>query len=508
MKKIILTFILFLFLSSTLCAGAFLISGGAFSHTYPVAAFNGANYQTAWVDKRYSSSYYAFWGKQVSSDGTPIGTDTEIEAYHYYLSFMPDMCTNGNNCLLVWERYRAAYGPGDAYGILIDRDGNPIGSKFRISIGNTVNANFPHGDFDGTNYLLVWQLGTPNNGCKIQGQFVSQTGTLVGSNFDIRPVGMATGVDQIYPAVKFNGTNYLVVWDDDRTGSRDIYGQLVGTDGSMVGSDFPISTAGNDQMLVDLAWSGSGFCAVWQDDRWDTNDASIFGQLVNANGTLNGDNFCIYEAPGDSGCGWPSVASSGDSYLAGWHKEFLVYDESPLDETQIFIREAAGVDITRPVVWYDVQAQKISLTGGLVDPTIDVCVEQYHQDQVYITSDGDDYLMVWEDSRNGNQYYVVYGAIIDDIPVSVDDPIVYNRIVISPNPSSQHINVKFSMPTSQKIALELYNVKGQKITSFHDGIISAGTHELIFETNVPSGIYFMKMQTGSDVYMEKFLILN
>ncbi len=64
------------------------------------------------------------------------------------------------------------------------------------------------------------------------------------------------------------------------------------------------------------------------------------------------------------------------------------------------------------------------------------------------------------------------------------------------------------MPISQKVTLELYNVKGQKIAAFHDGIISAGTHELNFEMNVPSGIYFMKMQTASDIQMEKFLILN
>ena len=508
MKKIILTFVLFLFISSTLCAGAFLISGGAFSHTYPVVAYNGANYQTVWLDKRYSSSYYAFWGKQVSSDGVPIGTDTEIEPYHYYLSFMPDLTTDGNNCLLVWNRYRASYGPGDTYGILIDRDGNPVGSKFRISTGNTVNANFPHADFDGTNYLVVWQLGSPNNGCKIQGQLVSQAGNLVGSNFDIRPAGMAASVDQIYPAVKFNGMDYLVVWDDDRTGNRDIYGQLVGTDGSMVGSDIPISTAGNDQMLVDLAGSGSVFLAVWQDERWDTNDASIFGQLVNSNGTLNGDNFCIYEAPGDSGCGYPAVASSGESYLVGWQKEYLEYDKGTINEVQVLVMEAAGLDPTRPVVWKDILAQKVSLTGGLVDPTIEVCTEAYHQEQVNITSNGDNYLIVWQDSRNGNQYYIIYGSIIDDIVVSNDEPVSNFGMAITPNPASKNINVSFSMPVSQKIALELYNVKGQKIAVFHDGIVFSGTHELNFETNVPSGIYFMKMQTESEIHMEKFLILN
>ncbi len=88
------------------------------------------------------------------------------------------------------------------------------------------------------------------------------------------------------------------------------------------------------------------------------------------------------------------------------------------------------------------------------------------------------------------------------------DPVAYDKMVISPNPSSQNINVKFSMPVSQKVTLELYNVKGQKIAAFHEGMISAGTHELNFETNVPSGIYFMKMQTESETRMEKFIILN
>jgi len=39
-------------------------------------------------------------------------------------------------------------------------------------------------------------------------------------------------------------------------------------------------------------------------------------------------------------------------------------------------------------------------------------------------------------------------------------------------------------------------------------LVTSGTHAFSFETNVPSGIYFMKMQTESETRMEKFLILN
>ena len=157
----------------------------------------------------------------IDSDGNLVGEENEIVGSYSNLSFMPDIETDGTNYLLVWTRYRSSSGPGDVYGILISQTGTPIGTKFRISLGNTINASFPNIAWDGTNYLVVWQLGFPSQDPIIQGQFISSTGQLVGNNFTIRPSSIPSTANQIYPAVAFNGTNYLVVWDDDRIDGDD-----------------------------------------------------------------------------------------------------------------------------------------------------------------------------------------------------------------------------------------------------------------------------------------------
>ncbi|UCG59161.1 MAG: thrombospondin type 3 repeat-containing protein [Phycisphaerales bacterium] len=170
---------------------------------------------------------------------------------------------------------------------LISRDGSPVGS--RISVGRT--GGMPSVEFDGSNYLLVWEDDATQPNDDIYGQLVDMTGALVGSAFAICTAPGRQGKE--FPNIAFDGTNYLVIWTDGRhsigdEGERHIYGQFVSKSGSLVGGDIRISAKTGH--FPAIAFDGDNFLVVWVED---TSDTDYYGQFVSPNRTLLGQNFLI-----------------------------------------------------------------------------------------------------------------------------------------------------------------------------------------------------------------------
>jgi len=106
----------------------------------------------------------------------------------------------------------------------------PPGFRSRPAPGD---QEWPAIAFDGTNYLVVWEV--------------------------------SDGPD---PAVAFDGTNYLVVWQDDRAGNWDIYGSRVSRDGTVLDPEaILISTASGDQESPTAAFDGANYLVAWYDNR-------------------------------------------------------------------------------------------------------------------------------------------------------------------------------------------------------------------------------------------------
>jgi hypothetical protein len=173
-------------------------------------------------------------------------------------------------------------------------------------------------------YLVVW---VDHRNHDIHGRLVNANGSLSGSTF---PISAAANY-QWNPDIAYNPTSdqFLVVFDDDRLVAydNDIYGKLVNADGTLSGNDFTISTPSEDQLLPVVAHNTSDnqFLVVWQDDRNAATNADIYAQLVNGNGSMDGGNFPISTASSDQG--YPDVAydSYRNQYLAVWVQSADVY---------------------------------------------------------------------------------------------------------------------------------------------------------------------------------------
>ena len=94
------------------------------------------------------------------------------------------------------------------------------------------------------------------------------------------PVG-----DESYPSARAGGSNWLVVWQDARSGNgTDIYGQRV-TAGGVAGTNFAVSSANRDERRPSVASSDAGWMVVWSDRRAVTS-SDIYGARVALAGTV------------------------------------------------------------------------------------------------------------------------------------------------------------------------------------------------------------------------------
>jgi hypothetical protein len=93
--------------------------------------------------------------------------------------------------------------------------------------------------WDGTNFLAVWQDARSRSGHDLFAGRVATNGQLLDT------AGIAIAVapgEQLAPAVAFNGTNYLVVWQDARSGNDDVRGVRVSPAGVVL-DDPPLTIA-------------------------------------------------------------------------------------------------------------------------------------------------------------------------------------------------------------------------------------------------------------------------
>ncbi|MEO0069767.1 MAG: hypothetical protein ABIK18_03120, partial [candidate division WOR-3 bacterium] len=235
----------------------FTISTAADDQMDPVVAFDGTNYLVVWA--HWHGENWDIYGARVSPDGTVLDPDCIPISTVIYPQRSPSIVFDGTNYLVVWEDYRSG-SSYDIYGARVSPDGTVLDPEGIPILTARYPQYSPSVVFDGTNYLVVW-AGWRGENRSICGARVSKDGTV------LDPVGfvISTGdYEQESPSVVFDGTNYLVVWEDGRNGNYDIYGARVSPDGIVLDS-FPVIRQDSDQVYPALSrGTGSQIFLVYQ----------------------------------------------------------------------------------------------------------------------------------------------------------------------------------------------------------------------------------------------------
>lgn len=303
-----------------------------------------------------------------------------------------DIAAGPGGYLAVWQDSRGSNGT-DIFATRISPTGevlDPMGIAICTASGNQTD---PAVAWNGKQYLVVWtdrQTSLSHiYGARVQpnGEVVDKQGMLLSS----------TNGTQAYPDVASDGSGWQVVWQQQITGSLDIYGVRVSGDG-LVGRIYGLATGTGDEDYPSVAWNGSTFLLVWRDNRTQsTTGTDIYGCRVGRNGIgLPGTAVISCDSTGSVGVTGdqlsPQVCSFGSTFMVVWEDRRTgtskIYasrvDSTPksIDRNGILVSDSTGAQES-PSVAYDgtrllvawrsssdllVRGARVSTSGSVLDP--------------------------------------------------------------------------------------------------------------------------------------------
>lgn len=282
----------------------------------PSGAFDGANFLVAWADY-HRIDWHDIWATRVSGTGTLLDSSSFCLATGYDSVWsnrrFPDVVFGGDYFLASWTDFdilcytdrvlmRITVG-----GVVVDTDGYYLHDS-------GLNPYITSSAFDGHNFLLVWKNEFYSGNDNVYGNRVTAQGVIV----DSIPFTIAQDAYPFSkPALAYDGMNYLAVWEDWRNNRRDISGSLITPQGVVLNPEgIPISTADSIQAKCAVAFDGTNYLVVWEDCR-SGSSRDIYASRVTRRGlVLDSTGICVNAGPGDQI--QPDVAFDGENFLVVW----------------------------------------------------------------------------------------------------------------------------------------------------------------------------------------------
>ncbi|OGP88495.1 MAG: hypothetical protein A2156_03475 [Deltaproteobacteria bacterium RBG_16_48_10] len=318
-----------------------------------------------------------------------------------------------------------------------------VGKNFQVTSSpeDDVSAAIAASDQSQGGYLVVFCKNTPK-GFDIYGVMISKDGEILKKKDGSEEFPICTAPnDQLYPAVSWNGENFLVVWQDRRSGKRwDIYGARVTPEkvldpavdpGDFLGFPISVGRLNYDQVTPMVSFDGENHLVVWTGKRNAKTWNIYFARVPKEGEPFPEPPVQVSQSFKDQVS--PAVAFGRYDYFVVWQEkrnskfwDIVGARVTPLGTKRdpigkvITYSDKYGQDRWRPVLsWNGItylvvwmvsdETDKWTLNGKRVGPNVDnidladLVLEKDGASKVFpaILRDGSNYLLVWEEVPGG-----------------------------------------------------------------------------------------------------------
>ncbi len=282
---------------------------------------------------------------------------------------------------------------------------------------------------------------------------------------------------------------------------KDLFAQHLDGDGEKLWLEFGLTvcSALYDQINPVLCLDEGGhLLCVWEDFRSGA-DLDLFGQRLSPGGLhmwpLEGKPICLRTGEQRNAT---SVAISQDNYYIYWNGntgwDYAVYG----------IRLNAAGDVTGDPFW--------TANGAPISPP-----EGNHSTPRVVADGAEGMYCAWQDYRptygkdwvNGLRAQRIY-----DNPLAADKRHAqaatdYSLSQNYPNPFNATTEIQFSLPITTRARLVIYDLNGRVVATLVDRVLQSGEHFAIFDASqLPSGIYFYRLQAGEFQQTQKMVLIK
>lgn len=118
------------------------------------------------------------------------------------------------------------------------------------------------------------------------------------------------------------------------------------------------------------------------------------------------------------------------------------------------------------------------------------------------------------DGGDADNWNTIYGwsgiPLVTSVPISSEKmPREFALSQNYPNPFNPSTTIQFLLPRAAHVALKVFNIVGEEITTLVSGKLGAGTYTTRWDAaGVASGVYFYRIEAGSFIETKKLLLLR
>ena len=112
---------------------------------------------------------------------------------------------------------------------------------------------------------------------------------------------------------------------------------------------------------------------------------------------------------------------------------------------------------------------------------------------------------------SSHTYISDINIILDPTDVEDENP-VPDKFILNqnyPNPFNPSTTISFNLPNTNLVTLKIFNPLGQEVAILYNDILHAGPHNFTFNASeLPSGVYFYRLEAGSFAQTKKMILLK